>query len=196
MDEIESEGCIEFLSIESFAGKFIDGIILEATDSLEAESSLEPEKDVCAKGSECYGDYFTFIDEKKKEFSSWPFIAEFTIELGASKIDEFLMSFQLKEEWLYAIYFLRTTSDPVSVFFEYETIWSLPSAAYPIAQVTASVFFIMEVSKVIPKNCPVKVHYFLETNSFKQNAEYSTFSEMWLKNILDAKLKFFKRVKF
>lgn len=40
----------------------------------------------------------------------------------------------------------------------FQAIWSLPSPEYPIAQATASVFFTVEVSQVLPLDCFVDVN--------------------------------------
>nr|XP_023022278.1 A-kinase anchor protein 14-like [Leptinotarsa decemlineata] len=200
MTGIVGNECCQYLDIALFAENFVDSIIQEAESTITTETgqksfSVVSTENYEFRSSVYSAEYYTFIDEKR-EFSSWPTIEKFTIKLGAAKINEYLSSFPVVEEWLYAIYFLRTREERVSSLHEYEAIWSLPTRYYPIAQATASVFFTIEVSKVLPKRCPVQVTYRLETNSTVHEAEISKFNEKWLMFILDAKIKFFQKVHY
>lgn len=38
-----------------------------------------------------------------------------------------------------------------------QVMFSLPTCKYPVAQATASVYFVVELSKLKPANCPVNV---------------------------------------
>lgn len=63
---------------------------------------------------------FSLIEYGRPQFSSWPKIKDFTVTLGANKIDEYLCSFNTNEEWSYIIYYLGVTDDDCSSFYKYE----------------------------------------------------------------------------
>ncbi|CAG9820791.1 unnamed protein product [Phaedon cochleariae] len=150
--------CLEFLNVTLFAENFVDSVIEEATNTIQSEWTYEAQRVSNVSASVDRESVYTYnyIDPAKPEFTTWPTIGNFTIELGAKKINEYLSSFPVDEEWLYAIYYLSTIYEDVSDLHEYEAKWSLPTASYPIAQSTASVFFTIEVSRILPKDCLVK----------------------------------------
>lgn len=71
-----------------------------------------------------YSGEYPVIEYNRPKFTGWPTIREFTIELGAEKIDEYLASFNTNEEWLYIIYYVGLKTENTSEFYEYQvTIW-------------------------------------------------------------------------
>lgn len=61
--------------------------------------------------------------ETKNSFTTWPTIEEFTIELGANKIDEYLASFETEEDWLYVIYYHGTKDLICSDIHKYQVVY-------------------------------------------------------------------------
>ncbi|XP_023022278.2 uncharacterized protein isoform X2 [Leptinotarsa decemlineata] len=129
MTGIVGNECCQYLDIALFAENFVDNIIQEAESTITTETgqksfSVVSTENYEFRSSVYSAEYYTFIDEKR-EFSSWPTIEKFTIKLGAAKINEYLSSFPVVEEWLYAIYFLRTREERVSSLHEYEVTYRL-----------------------------------------------------------------------
>jgi A-kinase anchor protein 14 len=105
----------------------------------------------------------------------WPTIEQFTVEIGTTKINEYLSYWKFEEDWKYCINFLEGVSDSACDFYQYEVrksyknhqvitrndqfqaIFSIPCKQYPIPQATASVYFTFELSRVRPKHCLVDV---------------------------------------
>lgn len=123
------------------------------------------------------------IDSPKSNSTSstkicqWPRIKNFTKDLGITFIENYILDYgQFTEDWKYTITSKSDKKEGVSDFYLYQVSFfgipvelicymvggfkvqfSLPNRLYPIPQVTAIVFFMMEVSRVIPEDCPVKV---------------------------------------
>ena len=66
------------------------------------------------------------------------------------------------KDWMFYVEFVHIKSDVWSHSYIYEVIWSVPTPAYPEPQVTVSVHFCIEASKVKPSSFPVDVsfHFF------------------------------------
>lgn len=54
----------------------------------------------------------------------------------------------------------------------------------------------MEVSRILPKTCPVNVTYVFEGNRVVHSSKKHPFNEDWLFGVVDAKLELFKRLDF
>ncbi|KAL1501639.1 hypothetical protein ABEB36_006934 [Hypothenemus hampei] len=196
--------CRKFLDIISYAKELVRNIIEES--KIQVESSRQPMEIV--NEPEDNDDENLFITKNFENFNeisnvevenfkiNWPTIEMFNIETGALAIDEYLVSFDADQKWMYIIYFLGNKDTIASCLYIYQAIYSLPTCKYPISQATASVYFTIEVSKGKPPYCPVDVTYNYET--FRQNHKPGVvdFSEKWLHYILDSKIKLFQTVTY
>ncbi|CAH1364820.1 unnamed protein product [Tenebrio molitor] len=144
----------------------------------------------------------------------WPTIEQFTVEIGTTKINEYLSYWKFEEDWKYCINFLEGVSDSACDFYQYEVrksyknhqvitrndqfqaIFSIPCKQYPIPQATASVYFTFELSRVRPKHCLVDVYYYFEGQRLIHTPGKFTFQEERLFNIVDAKINFYKTLTF
>lgn len=136
-----ADTCSQYWDIVSLAEKLVNDIIYEAEgiDVLKRNTSIllplfsflglinkhvrqisiskEASKEIIVR--KLSGDY-PVIEYNRPEFTGWPTIGDFTIELGADKIDEYLASFNSNEEWLYIIYYLGVKNDYPSKYYEYQ----------------------------------------------------------------------------
>ncbi|XP_072389963.1 uncharacterized protein [Diabrotica undecimpunctata] len=186
--------CSPFKDLEVLTEEFVDCIINEAT--AEVEKHLTKYTSNSGKKHmrlEMDDDVHPSI---MKTAFSWPTIKQFNIALGLQKITEFVMACNAKERWLFGVYYLGTIREAVSAFYEYEVICGLPSPVYPIAQATASIYFVIEVSHVIPPTCSVTVTFQFETNKSVYNAEITGLSETALLHILNCKIKIYSSLEY
>lgn len=63
---------------------------------------------------------FTFTRIGDDYLPAWPSIEDFTIKLGAKKINDYLSSFNMQEEWTYAVLFLRKIVEKLSTLYHYQ----------------------------------------------------------------------------
>lgn len=178
--------------------KILVNTVIEISESIFNENysklSLIQAKDVMAFSSKDYQG-FSYI-ETKNNTVIWPTISEFTVELGAYAIDEYLASFETNEDWIYAIYYQGVLETKMSTLHKYQAIYSLPTWKYPIAQVTASIFFQIEVFNTKPAYCFVDVSYQYENYRLVHRPGLSDFQEKWLQCILETKIKLFQTITY
>ncbi|KYB26744.1 uncharacterized protein LOC103313598 isoform X3 [Tribolium castaneum] len=190
--------CERFLGIVEFSKIFVDEIIEDAL--LKGRGFKQQSSVRIIEGIE----YNESSDESLSLASigtyvcvlEWPTIEEFTQEIGTAKISEYLSYWKFEEDWKYCINFLIGKSDSACDFYQYEAIFSIPCKQYPIAQATASVFFVFEVSRIKPRHCLVDVHYWFEGQRTIHTPGKFTFQEEKLFNIVDAKINFYKTLRF
>ncbi|XP_072392605.1 uncharacterized protein [Diabrotica undecimpunctata] len=103
---------------------------------------------------------------------------------------------EVTENWLYSIMMVCKSANHISDFYKYEAIFSLPTKCYPISQATASVFFDVEVSRVMSEFCPVNVTFQLESFSSKLSPKTHVITDALLFRVIDAKIKIFKSYYF
>uniref|UniRef100_A0A0B6Z8J2 A-kinase anchor protein 14 n=1 Tax=Arion vulgaris TaxID=1028688 RepID=A0A0B6Z8J2_9EUPU len=126
----------------------------------------------------------------------WLSIEEFTIERGQEKIHEFIKTWKYENSWLYCVDFLTVEDCEFDRRYFYRVRWSIPTRRRPIPRATASVYFTYVVSKIRPRTSPVEVFYVFETNRLIHQPGKSRFREMWLKDIIESKVKVISRVTF
>ncbi|GFN78637.1 A-kinase anchor protein 14 [Plakobranchus ocellatus] len=126
----------------------------------------------------------------------WLTIDEFTVEKGEQKIHEFIKTWQFENSWLYCVDFLSEEEHEFDKRYMYRVRWSIPTRRKPIPRATASVYFTYVVSKIRPRSNPVEVFYIFETNRLIHKPGLSRFREMWLKDIIESKVKLINRVTF
>ncbi|KAF2899956.1 hypothetical protein ILUMI_06223 [Ignelater luminosus] len=196
--EKQQAECNRFAGVEKFANQFVDKVIEKSIDNIRANKSLYmhspytwlDEEDIATLSS-----IHTYV-EIFGSLTRWPRIQEFTKELGEYTINEYMLTWEYHDDWLYCINFLIEQSDECSDYYLYEAIWSIPSKPYPIPQATASVYFTIEVSRVKPNYCPVDVSYVFEGSRLIHTPGKIPFQEHWLYSIIDAKLEVYRQIKF
>ncbi|KAF7277990.1 hypothetical protein GWI33_008986 [Rhynchophorus ferrugineus] len=188
--------CAEFTDPVTFAKEFVKEIIQKSEETIATKDVAPDSKhsEHLIKTTESSSD-FDYV-ETNRSFTTWPTIEEFTIELGANKIDEYLSSFETDEDWLYVIYYHGTKELISSDIHKYQAIYSLPTWRYPIAQATASIYFTIEICKVKPKSCFVNVTFQYETFRKQYKPGIFDFQEKWLHYILDSKINLFKTITY
>ncbi|EEB12420.1 conserved hypothetical protein [Pediculus humanus corporis] len=164
------EYCFDFTH---FSEKLIDATFLEATKYLTQSKNYFASNEVIQpiihemlsylnyehSDSE-YSHSFIFPQNpkpkaknwKNEDYIEWPKISEFNIKLGLEKLEDYVATWKRPSDWLFCVEFLGFESEDCSNIFVYEVEWSKPSNAYPIPQASASVFFALEVFKMVPHN--------------------------------------------
>jgi len=135
-------------------------------------------------------------DSFSVENIEWLNISEFTKEKGTDKINEFIKTWKYENSWLYCVDFLSEDEHEYDRRYTYRVRWSIPTRRKPIPRATASVYFTFVVSKILPPTSPVEVFYIFETNRLIHKPGQSRFREMWLKDIIESKVKVINRVTF
>lgn len=102
----------------------------------------------------------------------------------------------ITNDWYYHVELIDTYSTRISTFYIFEVKFSMPTSLYPVPQVTVSIYFQFEVSKVIPASSIVKVHYKVEGSSFVFTPGRDILKEKFLARIADCKLNSFKEIKW
>ncbi|CAB3257343.1 unnamed protein product [Arctia plantaginis] len=85
------------------------------------------------------------------------------------------------------------TTDEVSHHYYFEAIFSQPTAAFPIPQATASVYFRIEDEKIDTEKTP-KMLFRVEGNFTDHDVRYVAPTADWLLALIQKKIKFFKRI--
>ncbi|NXH15073.1 AKA14 protein, partial [Bucco capensis] len=94
----------------------------------------------------------------------WTTGKNFTVERGQQQIEEFISIWEVHESWLHWSEFLREEELICSKRYHYRVCWSVPTRLKPIPRATASVYFVIEISKIKPDNSPVEVFFTLESS--------------------------------
>ncbi|XP_022903324.2 uncharacterized protein [Onthophagus taurus] len=192
--------CSNFLDITSVCEEFVGGILQaglkEAEDillnrSFTIQRSTQEVKSSSSSSNDSADAHLIHL-----EFSGWPKIEQFSIRLGLQKLHEFMNFWMYEEDWLFDIEYNSGWSDLVQDYYLYESVWSIPTKEYPVAQATASIFFTYEVSRIKPKCCAVEIYYTFEGQLTKFAPTKETNPEKCLFSIVDAKLKFFETLRF
>ncbi|XP_065644179.1 A-kinase anchor protein 14 isoform X2 [Hydra vulgaris] len=137
----------------------------------------------------------TFINDKDK--LDWMTIDEFSIDRGKAKIKEFILTWKVSCNFLYCIFFIGEDQKKYSKRFRYKVQWSIPTCKKPIPRATASVYFVIDVSTVKPKNFPVNVYFVFETNRLVHRpGDPLSFCEKWLNDIIESKVLLMDAIKF
>jgi len=119
---------------------------------------------------------------------TWPTIGEFNIQKGKEKIEEYIKTWQIGENWLYWIDYLCEDIFAYSKRYRYKVQWSVPTRRKPIPRATASVYFTVNISSVKPQHFPSNVFYIFETSKLVHIPGKSRFREKWLKDIIESKV--------
>uniref|UniRef100_A0A3Q1B2T2 Uncharacterized protein n=1 Tax=Amphiprion ocellaris TaxID=80972 RepID=A0A3Q1B2T2_AMPOC len=116
----------------------------------------------------------------------WASCKDFTVEVGKEQIESYIKTWEIQSCWLHSLDFLYCTEEEHHSFHRYRARFSTPTPRRPI-QGTASVYFLVVVSKVKPQTLPVEVHFIVESNRLVHTAGRSRFTERWLVDVIESK---------
>uniref|UniRef100_A0A3B4TUZ8 Si:dkeyp-81f3.4 n=2 Tax=Seriola dumerili TaxID=41447 RepID=A0A3B4TUZ8_SERDU len=125
----------------------------------------------------------------------WVANKDFTMEVGKQQIGEYIQTWEVQPCWLYSLDFLYTTEEGHHTFYHYRARFSTPTPRKPI-QGTASVYFIMDTSKVRDQTLPVEVHFVVESNRLVHTPGRTRFREKWLADVIESKTLLRNAVQF
>nr|XP_020470056.1 A-kinase anchor protein 14 [Monopterus albus] len=117
---------------------------------------------------------------------NWVASKYFTVDVGKKQIGQYIQTWDVQPRWLYSLDFLYTAEEDYHTFYHYRARFSTPSAQKPI-QGTASVYFVVGVSKVKPETVPVEVHFVVESNRLVHTPGKTRFREKWLADVTESK---------
>ncbi|XP_072913736.1 A-kinase anchor protein 14 [Hemitrygon akajei] len=126
----------------------------------------------------------------------WVTCKDFTVAIGAKQIEEYISAWEFSDCWLHCLDYLREEELEYHIHHHYRVRWSIPTRRKPIPRATASIYFIIEISKVKPPVFPVEVYYFFESNRLLHRPGQSRFKESWLKDIIESKILLMEQVEF
>ncbi|CAK1550805.1 unnamed protein product [Leptosia nina] len=118
------------------------------------------------------------------------------------KSGEELIRSAIEKEWgltdtmMYTLNYKGGSQDECAQYYYFEAIFSQPTAAYPIPQSTASVFFRIQDKHVeSPENRPVPVMTFrVEGHHRDHDVRYITLPADWILGVIKMKSKLFERI--
>lgn len=126
-------------------------------------------------------------DTDEKRNFDWIACKDFTVEEGKRQIREYINTWDIQPRWVYSLDFLHSTEEEEhSIIYHYRSSFSTPTPLRPI-QGTASVYFAVAVSKVMPDTLPVKVTFVIESNRLVHTPGITTFREKWLADVIKSK---------
>ncbi|XP_041636318.1 A-kinase anchor protein 14 [Cheilinus undulatus] len=117
---------------------------------------------------------------------NWTAIKDFTAEVGKGQIREYIQTWEMQPCWLYSLDFLHSTEGDHDTFYHYRARFSTPTQSKPIRG-TASVYFVVGVSKVKPRSLPVEVLFIVESNRLVHTPGRTRFREQWLADVTESK---------
>ncbi|XP_041834129.1 A-kinase anchor protein 14 [Melanotaenia boesemani] len=116
----------------------------------------------------------------------WVSAKDFTVEVGKEQIEAYIQTWEIQSSWSHSLDFLFITEEEHTTFYHYRARFSNVTAQKPI-QGTASVYFVVEVSKNTPQTLPVEVHFVMESNRLVHTPGKTRFTEKWLADIIESK---------
>ncbi|XP_021432544.2 A-kinase anchor protein 14 [Oncorhynchus mykiss] len=128
-------------------------------------------------------------DSTEYEFRNieWITCKDFTIELGKVRIEEYIHTWEVHTSWLFSLVFLEETDHEFHKQYHYRAQWSIPTRRTPIPKATASVYFVIVISKIKPQTLPVEVYFLVESNRLTHRPGKTRFREKWLKDVIESK---------
>nr|XP_046234435.1 A-kinase anchor protein 14 [Scatophagus argus] len=124
--------------------------------------------------------------EGEKGNINWVEIKNFTVEVGKSQIGEYIQTWEIQPCWFYSLDFLCSTEEEHHSFYHYRARFSTPTPQKPILE-TASVYFVVGISKVKPQTLPVEVLFAVESNRLVHKPGRTRFREKWLTDVIESK---------
>ncbi|KAL9837058.1 A-kinase anchor protein 14 isoform 2-T2 [Geothlypis trichas] len=162
----------------------------EKEEAGSEEKDHIPPEDESSSTEECLPE----DEEKKKESKHviknipWTTAKNFTVEIGQQQIEELISTWDIHESWLHHSEFLEEEELKDSKRYHYRACWGLPTRRKPIPRATASVYFVIVISKLKPDTAPVEVFYRLESSRLIRRPEQCEFREKWLQDIIENKI--------
>ncbi|XP_067852799.1 A-kinase anchor protein 14 [Heptranchias perlo] len=126
----------------------------------------------------------------------WITCKDFTVAIGARQIEEYISTWEFSNCWLHCLDYMDKEDREYQIHHHYRVRWSIPTRRKPIPRATASIYFIIEISKVKPPIFPVEVYFFFESNKLLHRPGQSRFREKWLKDIIESKILLMETVTF
>ncbi|XP_071425575.1 A-kinase anchor protein 14 [Pithys albifrons albifrons] len=162
----------------------------------------EEEKDHTPPENERTGteDSLPELEEKEEETKriikniQWTTGNNFTVEGGRQQIEELISTWDIHESWLHHSEFLEEEELKDSKRYHYRACWGIPTRRKPIPRATASVYFVIVISKLKPDTSPVEVFFRLESSRLIRRPEEFQFREQWLKDIIENKIILIERL--
>ncbi|XP_053614499.1 uncharacterized protein LOC128677577 [Plodia interpunctella] len=105
-------------------------------------------------------------------------------------------TWMLTRTFMYVLNYLGGSQDECSQYYYFEAIFSQPTAAYPIPQTTASVFFRVEDKHIEPvesKGVPIMVFRIAGFHT-DHDVRFVTLSADWILAVLKMKMKLYQRI--
>ncbi|XP_071669528.1 A-kinase anchor protein 14 isoform X1 [Patagioenas fasciata] len=125
----------------------------------------------------------------------WSPCDSFTVQRGWQQIEEYIsQTWEIHEGWLHWSEFLQEEELKYSKRYHYRACFSIPTRRKPIPRATATVYFIIEISKIKPATLPVEVFFTLESSRLIHRPGQCQFREKWLKDIIENKIILVERL--
>lgn len=131
-------------------------------------------------------EYNSSHSNKSSINANWVAGKDFTVEVGKQQIREYIQTWEVQPCWLYTLDFIYTTEEEYYTFYHYRARFSTPTPQKPI-QGTASVYFVVGISKLKPQTMPVEVLFVVESNRLVHTPGKTTFKEKWLADVIESK---------
>ncbi|XP_029463693.1 A-kinase anchor protein 14 isoform X2 [Rhinatrema bivittatum] len=112
------------------------------------------------------------------------------------QLEDYVSTWELHDSWLHCTDFLHIEEQKYCTRYHYKMKWSIPTCRKPIPQATASVYFIIQISKIKPPTFPVEVFFILESNRLEHRPGKTRFREKWLKDIIESKTIMMESITF
>ncbi|NXS13269.1 AKA14 protein, partial [Neodrepanis coruscans] len=80
----------------------------------------------------------------------WVSAIDFTVEKGRQQIEELICTWDIHESWLHHTEFIEEEELKDSKRYHYRACWGIPTRRKPIPRATASVYFVIVISKLKP----------------------------------------------
>ncbi|XP_010079609.1 PREDICTED: A-kinase anchor protein 14, partial [Pterocles gutturalis] len=170
---------------------------VKTMDKGEENSASEEEAHIVTENTE---ECLPELEKKEKEAEyvikniQWTTGSSFTVERGRQQIEELISTWEVHESWLHWSEFLHEEELQYSKRYHYRVLWSIPTRRKPIPRATASVYFVIEISKIKPATLPVEVFFTLESSRLIHRPEQCRFREKWLKDIIENKIILMERL--
>lgn len=116
----------------------------------------------------------------------WAACKDFTVNVGEKQIGAYIKTWELPSCWLYSVDFVCSTEEEHRTFHHYRARFSTPTPRKPIRG-TASVYFVVDVSKVKRQTLPVEVSFIVESNKLVHTPGRTRFREKWLVDVIENK---------
>lgn len=137
----------------------------------------------------------TPVSDSELRSVKWVVSKDFTTETGKRQIVEYIATWEIQPCWFYSVDFLHASEEEHHTFYHYRARFSTPTSRKPIRG-TASVYFIVDVSKMKARAMPVEVRFVVESNRLVHTPGEIRFTEKWLVDVIESKTSLRNAVQF